>query len=134
MTVTAAFSFKIGALALALMVPAQAALAKDVMRCGWYANPTPGNHWLTDRDATWYMSMQGAPEVPGWLDLSESSFAFDDSNWVRTNGYYGYGCACVTGRFGDAAEGEVLLVRKMKALPLSRCETDPNLPGAEAEG
>lgn len=28
-------------------------------RCGWYAMPTPGNLWLTDRDATWVITSQG---------------------------------------------------------------------------
>lgn len=132
MTVTGVFLFKIAALSLMVALPAQAGLLEDVKRCGWYANPTPGNHWLTDRDATWALSTQGGPQVPGWLDLPTEAFAFDvASNWVETNGSYGYGCACVTGHFGLADEGEVYRVSKMDALPLARCEADPSLPEAE---
>ncbi|MFN4155809.1 MAG: DUF4087 domain-containing protein [Paracoccaceae bacterium] len=127
----AAFSFRSVVLALALALPAQAALAKDVTRCGWYANPTPGNHWLTDRDGTWLLATQGGREVPGWMDLPAEAFDFDPaSNWVATNGSYGYGCACVTAHFGAAYRGQVVRVRSMKALPLSRCEADRNLPAA----
>ncbi|MFN7223797.1 MAG: DUF4087 domain-containing protein [Paracoccaceae bacterium] len=119
-------------LALALALPAQSVVAKDVVRCGWYANPSPGNHWLTDSDATWTLSTQGGPQAPGWLDLPADAFAFGSPDrWVQINGNYGYGCACVTGQFGAVPDGEVLLVRKLKALPLSRCETDPDLPRAE---
>jgi hypothetical protein len=128
----AAFSFKSLALGLLFALPAHGAFAKEVMRCGWYANPTPGNHWLTDRHATWTLSTQGGPEVPGWMDLPAEAFAFDAaSNWVETNGSYGYGCACITGTFGPAVNGEVLRVTKMKALPLARCEADSHLPKAE---
>ena len=28
-------------------------------RCGWLANPTPGNWWLIDADRTWTLSSQG---------------------------------------------------------------------------
>ncbi len=128
----AAFSFRALALGLLCALPAQAGLVTDVKRCGWYANPTPGNHWLTDRDATWTLSTQGGPEVPGWMDLPAEAFAFEaGATWVETNGSYGYGCACVTGTFGTPAEGEVLRVTDMETLPLSRCERDPNLPEAE---
>jgi len=134
MTVMGVFLFRTAVLGLALglALPAQAVLAKDVMRCGWYANPTPGNHWLTDRDATWTLSMQGGPEVPGWMDLPAGAFDFEGpGKWVATNGSYGYGCACVTGQFGSAAAGAVIRVTTLQSLPLSRCEADPNLPAAE---
>ncbi|WP_157791954.1 DUF4087 domain-containing protein [Pseudorhodobacter sp. MZDSW-24AT] len=128
----AAFWIKALTLGLACAWPALPALAADVKRCGWYANPTPGNHWLTDRDATWTLSTQGGAEVPGWMDLPAEAFAYEPgSSWVETNGSYGYGCACITGRFGPATAGEVLRVAQMQPLPLSRCETDPNLPKAE---
>lgn len=127
----AAFSFKTLAFGLALALPAQGALAQDVMRCGWYANPTPGNHWLTDRHATWTLSTQGGAEVPGWMDLPAEAFDYEGpSRWVQTNGSYGYGCACITGQFGSPASGEVIRVTGMEPLPLSRCESDPTLPAA----
>lgn len=118
--------------ALGLSLLASPVVAKDVTRCGWYANPTPGNHWISDADSTWYLSTQGGPEAPGWMDLPSESFDFERPGyWVRTNGYYGYGCACITGRFGSFESGDVLRVTSMKALPLSKCEADPALPGAE---
>lgn len=117
-------------LALLLFLAAQGASADTVKRCGWYANPTPGNHWLTDRDATWTLSVQGGSAAPGWFDLPEAAFEFD-GRWVASNGSYGYGCACVTGVFGEAARGDVRLVTAMTPLPLARCEADPALPRAE---
>jgi hypothetical protein len=132
MTAMAAFLFKTMVLSAAFVLFAQGGLAQDVKRCGWYANPTPGNHWLTDRHATWLLSTQGGAQVPGWLDLPANAFAFEAGrNWVETNGSYGYGCACVTGRFGAPATGEVRRVTALMPLPLSRCEEDPTLPGAE---
>lgn len=117
---------------LGLMLGAQTGAAQEVGRCGWYANPTPGNHWLTDRDSTWVLSTQGGPEVPGWLDLPEEAFASSSAaTWVETNGSYGYGCACITGEFGAVETGQVLRIAKMSPLPLARCEADPALPAAE---
>lgn len=131
MTMTEGFLFKSAGLALVFLLSTQAAQARDVMRCGWYANPTPGNHWLTDRHSTWVLSTQGGPEVPGWMDLPAGAFDYSaPTSWVETNGSYGYGCACITGQFGDVATGQVIRVTRMRALPLSRCEADPNLPDA----
>lgn len=132
MTVTAASLFRPLLLGVALAIPAHGVSAKEVVRCGWYANPSPGNHWLTDRDATWTLSTQGGPQASGWLDLPSDAFAFSGADrWVQTNGNYGYGCACITGRFGPVTTGEVIFVRKLKALPLARCEADPALQKAE---
>ena len=114
---------------LVFVLCAQGALANEAKRCGWYANPTPGNHWLTDRDATWTLSVQGGAAAPGWLDLPPEAFAFD-GRWVAVNGSYGYGCACVTGTFGPASKGKVIRVTALTPLPLARCEADPALPGA----
>ncbi|MCU0815881.1 MAG: DUF4087 domain-containing protein [Cypionkella sp.] len=98
-------------------------------RCGWYANPTPGNHFLTDAHGTWDLMLQGGEGAPGFMDLPADSFDFGD-HWVETNGNYGYSCACVTGRFGPRGSGVVRLVATMNPLPLSRCLADPALPGA----
>lgn len=131
MTATGAFLFKAVALALVGILSSQAAMAADVTRCGWYENPTPGNHWLTDRHSTWILSTQGGAEVPGWMDLPAEAFSFEGaSHWVETNGSYGYGCACITGEFGAADSGAVLHVSKLEALPLSRCTADRTLPAA----
>lgn len=132
MTAMGVFLFRLLALATVAALCATGASAKNVKRCGWYANPTPGNHWLTDADSTWVLSTQGGPEVPGWMDLPAESFDFDPArNWVEVNGSYGYGCACITGQFGAVDEGEVRRVASMTALPLARCTADPKLPLAE---
>lgn len=118
-------------LGIVLALHAPTVWAKDVLRCGWYANPTPGNHWLTDRDTTWTLAMQGAMSAPGWDDLPATAFDFEsEDRWVRTNGYYGYGCACIRGRFASVASGAVIRVTGMTPLPLSRCLADPDLPMA----
>lgn len=74
-------------LAAALALLALPAMAET--RCGWFSNPTPGNAWLTDRDGEWIVGTQGGAQADGdWP-------SFADSQWVATNGSYGYGCACM---------------------------------------
>jgi hypothetical protein len=111
-------------------------LAAAETRCGWYANPTPANHYLTDADATWALSLQGGNAAPGFLDLPPESFDFG-SEWMNvgadgyrrgTQDYYGYGCACFEGTFGDPGRPETIRISGLRPLPLSRCEADPALP------
>src|SRR4030095_381063 len=58
-------------------------------RCGWFSNPTPANASLHDRDAEWIIGVQGGYQADG--DWPE----FGSGQWVKTNGNYGYGCACM---------------------------------------
>jgi hypothetical protein len=59
------------------------------VRCGWFENPTPANAWFTDRDGEWLIGVQGGHQAQGdWP-------RFPAWRWVRTNGRYGYGCACL---------------------------------------
>lgn len=90
------------------------------LRCGWYANPTPGNHWLTDADGEWTLGVQGGHQAEG--DFPE----FADDQWVKTNGYYGYGCACIRARV-DVGTREVLEIKEAYARPLTACKNDPAL-------
>src|SRR5437868_13194364 len=59
-------------------------------RCGWLSNPTPANISLFDRDGEWIFGVQGGYQVEGDWDWP----AFGARDWVKTNGNYGYGCAC----------------------------------------
>jgi len=106
-------------LALAI-IPAGAA----ENRCGWLVNPTPGNWWLTDKDATWILATQGT-EAPDevMMNLPE----FDEKEYVAANGSYGYGCACISVDV-DTANEKVLRVYSGKTLPLKRCKADKSLP------
>ncbi|WP_211874539.1 DUF4087 domain-containing protein [Plastoroseomonas arctica] len=92
-------------------------------RCGWYQNPTPGNHWLVDRDGTWTMMAQGGHEARGMNLMPD----FTTRDWVRTNGYYGYGCACIA---VDVDRKSMLVTRilAVEQLPLARCRQDSALP------
>lgn len=68
---------------------ADASLAQGQLRCGWFENPTPANAWLTDRQGAWQIGVQGGHQAQGdWP-------SFEPWRWVRTNGHYGYGCACM---------------------------------------
>ncbi|QDH71808.1 DUF4087 domain-containing protein [Lysobacter alkalisoli] len=95
--------------------------ARHETRCGWFENPTPGNAWLTDRDRTWTIAMQGGAQAEGdWP-------GFDDEQWVATNGpHYGYGCACMSVTV-DAGQGRILTIRDAQARPLSLCRADTAL-------
>ena len=114
------------ALAAALATPAAAEL-----RCGWYANPTPGNVILTDADDSWWLSTQGRPETPGLWDAYGPDM--DAAEWVLTNGNHGYTCACAEGDFGPAGSSEAYVIRALRPLPLSRCLADPALPGPDGQ-
>lgn len=106
-------------LAGALAGPAQGA----DRRCGWLHNPSPGNYWLDDRDGQWIMATQGAPgTTPGMNRMPDMTVR----EWVRTNGYYGYGCACVV--MDANARRDVLRIHSAEQLPLSRCRNDRALP------
>lgn len=96
-------------------------------RCGWLVNPTPGNWWLTDRDGDWVLMTQGQEARDAVMDnLPE----FDQSQYVATNGYYGYGCACLSVDL-DAAGETIVRVHSGKTIPLARCRNDPSLPPME---
>jgi hypothetical protein len=104
--------------------------APDVVfhkRCGWLDNPTPANFSLIDHDGEWILESQGHPGVPGFDDYLPD---FDDSQKVKTNMDYGYGCACLNLKV-DAAKGDVLAMGKgSEILPLKRCRADKSLPKA----
>ena len=89
-------------------------------RCGWFSNPTPGNAWLDDRNGEWLIGVQGGHQAEGdWPD-------FKKNQWVRTNGNYGYGCACIKMRV-DHETSYVLEIKSATARPLSACRKDRSL-------
>lgn len=92
-------------------------------RCGWLHNPTPANWWLIDRDGQWVFSSQGRPSVAGWEDLASEPAR----EWVKTNGSYGYGCACATVRV-DRKRGNVVEIRRLTPRPIKACRADRRLP------
>jgi Protein of unknown function (DUF4087) len=89
-------------------------------RCGWFSNPTPANAWLYDREAEWTISVQGGHEAAG--DWPE----FKPSQWVRTNGNYGYGCACLEVSVNKATH-EVLEIKSARPKALTQCRRDAAL-------
>lgn len=97
-------------------------------RCGWFENPTPSNYYLVDEDAVWELSTQGGRTAEGFFDLpAEASDDLADE-WVKTDGNYGYGCACIDGEFGTADSREVIRVISMETQTLKQCEDNPALP------
>lgn len=102
-----------------------AAMAKEQpikaqTRCGWFSNPTPANAWLEDKDGQWIIGTQGGHQAEGdWP-------SFKRSQWVKTNGSYGYGCACIKG-IADQATHEISVIKSATARPLSVCRKDRTL-------
>ena len=109
------------ALLVATTLFATAAAAET--RCGWLQNPTPGNWWLADAHGQWTLMTQGGPE-PAGMDAMPDISARD---YVRTNGGYGYACACLTGAF-DARARRVTALEKVSQKRLAACRKDRALP------
>ena len=95
------------------------------MRCGWLENPTPGNWWLTDADASWTISAQGGYSIDdgSWEKMPE----LGGKEYVANNGNYGYGCACLTVNV-DSENTRITKVFKGKTIPLKKCRADKKLP------
>lgn len=93
-------------------------------RCGWFVNPTPANAWLIDAAGEWIVATQGGEQADG--DWPE----FKPSQWIKTNGNYGYGCACmsVTTRKSDE---RITRIHSGYAKALSACRNDKALKGKE---
>ncbi|TKT81313.1 DUF4087 domain-containing protein [Aquamicrobium sp. LC103] len=98
-------------------------------RCGWLINPTPGNLFLIDKDATWNITSQmeaNGPDAAG----AENTPDFDPRQFVKTQAPemdYGYGCACVRVET-NARQERVTRVLSGGTLPLARCKADKSLP------
>lgn len=106
------------ALSLALALPALAAET----RCGWIQNPTPGNWWLDDAQNTWTIMTQGGNDEPEGMDLIPD---ISEHDYVKTNGNYGYACACM----GVETDGEerITQILSFRQLSLAKCRNDKAL-------
>ncbi len=108
------------------LVMSQAAPAAAERRCGWLANPTPGNWWLTDADGTWILGVQGGYQTPGDYEIR----GYDQNEWVTLypegGPNYGHGCACLD-VVVDHATKYILSVEDGFYQPLSVCEGDSKL-------
>lgn len=91
-------------------------------RCGWLHNPTPANWWLVDRHGEWLISAQGGYQAKGLDEVPDMSTA----GWVKTNGNYGYGCACMKVR-KDQASRRIVQVVSASSKPLRQCRADKRL-------
>jgi hypothetical protein len=91
-------------------------------RCGWFDNPTPANISLFDRDDEWIIGVQGGYQVEGDWDWPD----FKPGQWVKRNGNYGYGCACLQLRVNKETH-KVLEIKSASARPLSACRRDQSL-------
>jgi hypothetical protein len=92
-------------------------------RCGYLDNPTPANWWLTDRSGEWLIGAQGGYQAEGLEVLPEDFF---EKGWVRTNGWYGYRCACLIVTT-DLKAKRIKRIVSGEPLPLGRCTRDKAL-------
>lgn len=104
------------------LLAASPAMASE-RRCGWIHNPTPANWWLIDRDGRWDIAFQGEARTPGMDRIPDLT----TRDWVRTNGWYGYGCACLTVTTDPAAR-RIRSIEAVQQIPLARCRADRALP------
>lgn len=98
------------------------------MRCGWIENPTPGDLFLIDKDATWTITSQAQAEGPD-ADGIDNIPDGDPKQFVDTShgAGHGYGCACLTVET-NAKDQRITKVISGKALPLAKCRADKALP------
>ena len=108
--------------ALILVLAAGTARAAE-RRCGWYQNPTPGNHWLIDREGMWIIAEQRGHQAEGLEDGPD----LHAGEWVETNGHYGYGCVCLVMTV-DRRSMRVTRLEQFEQMPLAHCRADPGLP------
>ncbi len=107
-------------IALGLLVPTIASAAEN--RCGWIENPTPRNWWLEDRDNTWTIMTQGSEEGPEGMDLIPD---ISERDYVKTNGNYGYACACL--KVETDGKETITKILSFKQLKLAQCRNDKSL-------
>ena len=112
--------------ALLVLAAGTAAEAAET-RCGWLQNPTPANWWLDDSEGTWTLMTQGGGLEPEGMDQIPD---ISEGDYVRTNGNYGYACACMKVET-DAGEGRIVAIRSFRQLPISQCANDPALSAPE---
>lgn len=115
MRTSAAILGLVGALATFSMASAE-------NRCGWIHNPTPGNWWLTDADGQWIIMSQGSYEAGGMDHIGDISAG----DYVQTNGYYGYGCACMD--VDTDGQDKITQIYDFRQLRIAKCDRDPALP------
>ncbi len=106
-------------LSLILLCPTGAAMAVET-RCGWLANPTPANWWITDSQATWIISVQGGFRAKGMDNIQEPK------EFVKVNGNYGYSCACMD-VVSNRKQKRIVSIQSVEQLPLRNCQTDKSL-------
>jgi hypothetical protein len=106
----------------AALLLASTSLLLAETRCGWLANPTPGNWWLTDRDGIWVIAEQGYFEARG-MDLMDD---ISTGDYIATNGNYGYACACMDVTTDN--NSRVARLHSFRQLKMSKCTRDSGLP------
>ncbi|MCM2292793.1 DUF4087 domain-containing protein [Allorhizobium sp. BGMRC 0089] len=94
-------------------------------RCGWIVNPTPGNYWLNDAQGSWTILTQGSPDEPDGMDKIGD---LSTGQYVRTNGDYGYACACMkVDTLTENGVQRITAIYSFQQLPLKQCQTDTTL-------
>lgn len=108
---------------LALAATAASAQPGTENRCGWYENPSPANHWLTDRDRQWLIGAQGGYQARGIGLIGEAP----QSRWLRAGpSSYGRGCVCARVRT-DRRNSQITRIHSWSYAPLSQCRGDRRL-------
>lgn len=77
--------------------------------------------WLIDRDGSWDISVQGAPNI---LDDKSMELLYqataNENEFIRTNKNYSFSCACLTVDV-DKEKNLIIAIYKSKQLPLKKC-------------
>lgn len=93
-------------------------------RCGWLHNPSPANIWLSDADGDWTISLQGGEPILKNDDDFDNLPVPRETNYVRTNGAYGYSCACLEVDV-NTRQNKITAIYRSQSLELKQCLEDP---------
>ncbi|EIK97661.1 hypothetical protein PMM47T1_04094 [Pseudomonas sp. M47T1] len=113
-------SGSVALLTVSLTSLANAAQPAEERLCGWYENSAPRVINLIDHEGSWKIATADGYNAPGQKPV------FRSSQWIRTNGDYGYGCACVSGEL-DEQTHTVNAITTATARTLSACRADTTL-------
>lgn len=105
-------------------------VANAEYRCGWLDNPAAGEYQFTDKSASWTIRSRRGYQLPAnsLKNLPEPL----ESEYVRSNGRFGYSCACLSVTTDASSKRITSILHKGKQVLLKRCLEDKTIVGRQS--